>query len=83
MKKINVPFVPQTLGTSFKSSDVWFVYQSKKNERWIVYAKNIEATKITSDWYLWMHHTTDKIPDKKDVKHAWQKKHLENKKATY
>jgi len=30
LKKINVPFVPQTLGTSFKSSDVWFVYQSKK-----------------------------------------------------
>ena len=57
-------------------------YQSKKNERWIVYAKNIEATKITSDWYLWMHHTIDKIPDSKDVKHIWQKKHLENQTGT-
>ena len=38
-------------------------YRSKKDERWVVYAKNIEATKITSDWYLWMHHTIDKIPD--------------------
>ena len=38
-------------------------YQSKKNERWVIYSKNIEATKITSDWYLWMHHTIDKIPD--------------------
>ena len=37
-------------------------YQSKKNERWVIYSKNIEATKITSDWYLWIHHTVDKIP---------------------
>ena len=31
-------------------------YKSKKNER-CNYSKNIEATKITSDWYLWIHHT--------------------------
>ena len=53
-------------------------YQSKKNDRWVIYASNIEATKITSDWYLWMHHTIDKIPDKKDTKYPWQKTHLEN-----
>ena len=29
---------------------------------------SIEATKITSDWYLWMHHTIDKIPDVKKKK---------------
>ena len=53
-------------------------YKSKKNERWVIYDKNIEATKITSDWYLWMHHTIDKIPDIKDKKYSWQKSHLEN-----
>ena len=58
-------------------------YQSKKNERWVVYANNIEATKITSKWYLWMHHTIDKIPDKtQDNKYSWQKKHLENQTGT-
>ena len=39
---------------------------------------NVEATKITSDWYLWIHHTIDKIPDSKNPKYLWQKKHLEN-----
>ena len=39
------------------------ITRSKKNESWVVYSKNIEATKITSDWYLWMHHTIDKIPE--------------------
>ena len=57
-------------------------YQSKKNERWVIYANNIEATQITADWYLWMHHTIDKVPENKDIKHLWQKKHQENQSGT-
>ena len=57
-------------------------YKSKKNERWVIYANNIEATKISSEWYLWIHHTIDKIPDKKDIKFSWQKKHQENQTGT-
>ena len=57
-------------------------YQNKQNERWVIYSNKIEATKITSDWYLWIHHTTDKIPDAKNLKHSWQKKHLENQTGT-
>ena len=58
-------------------------YKSKKNERWVIYSKNIEATKITSDWYLWIHHTTDKIPGETDLKkYKWQKKHLDNQTGT-
>tara|TARA_Y100001958_G_C20702794_1_gene208020 strand:+ start:138 stop:488 length:351 start_codon:yes stop_codon:yes gene_type:complete len=57
-------------------------YKNKKNERWVIYSNNIEATKITSEWYLWMHHTVDKIPDSKDKKYDWQKKHEENKTGT-
>ena len=57
-------------------------YKSKNNERWVIYSKNIEATKITADWYLWIHHTTDRIPDKSDTKFKWQKKHQENQTGT-
>ena len=57
-------------------------YQSKKNERWVLYSKNIEATKITYDWFLWIQHTTDKIPDNQETKYSWQKKHIENKTGT-
>ena len=54
-------------------------YKSKNNERWVVYSNNIEATKITSDWYLWIHHTTDNVPDNNiKNKYLWQKKHQEN-----
>ena len=58
-------------------------YKNKQNERQLQYSKIIEATKITSDWYLKMHHTIDKVPGDKDkLKHLWQKDHLENKTGT-
>ena len=53
-------------------------YKSKKDDRWVVYSNHVEATKITSDWFLWMHHTIDKAPNLKESKYSWQKKHLEN-----
>ncbi len=54
-------------------------YRDKSDKRWVIYSDNIEATKITSDWFLWMHHTVDKVPDSKEKKFSWQKKHSENK----
>ncbi len=58
-------------------------YKNNRDERWVIYSNDIEATKISSDWYLWMHHTIDKIPDEKgEHKFFWQKKHLENKTGT-
>ena len=49
-------------------------YKSKKDERWVIYANKIEATKITSDWYLWIHHTIDKLPESKESKYLLAKK---------
>jgi len=59
-------------------------YKNKNDERWVIYKNNVEATKITSDWFLWIHHTIDKFPDKneKNQKYSWQKKHLENRTGT-
>ena len=57
-------------------------YKSKSDERWVIYSDNIEATKISSSWYLWIHHTIDKIPDDKDKKNFMAKKHSENKTGT-
>ena len=57
-------------------------YKNTQDERWVIYSSNIEATKITSDWYMWMHHTLDKIPDYNQKKFIWQKKHSENKTGT-
>ena len=54
-------------------------YKSKHDERWVIYSKEVESTKITSDWFMWMHHTIDKIPSKDQERYIWQKDHSENK----
>ena len=55
-------------------------YKNSQDERWVIYANDIEATKISSDWYLWMHRTTNVVPDmKSSKKYDWQKGHQENK----
>ena len=79
----------QTLGTLLKT--IFFgklvgidelgnkYYKNKQDERWVVYSDKIEASRITSNWFLWIHHTIDKIPNQNEKKYIWQKKHLENK----
>tara|TARA_B100001093_G_C26720672_1_gene967686 strand:- start:609 stop:971 length:363 start_codon:yes stop_codon:yes gene_type:complete len=59
-------------------------YTNKKNQRWIIYKNSIEATKITSNWFLWMHGTIDEPPvsEKPKEDYLWQKKHLENMTGT-
>jgi len=58
-------------------------YESKKGERWVVYNGNIEGTKITSEWFLWIHHTVNDPPKNNNKKtYSWQKPHLENQTGT-
>ena len=53
-------------------------YKNKQDDRWVVYANNIDATKITSEWYLWMHHTVNEVPKSIEKNYLWQKDHVEN-----
>ena len=57
-------------------------YKSKNDQRWVVYKNNIEATKITSEWYLWIHHTVNEVPNNQKKKYLWQKEHLQNQTGT-
>tara|TARA_B100000900_G_C19953080_1_gene462487 strand:- start:43 stop:399 length:357 start_codon:yes stop_codon:yes gene_type:complete len=88
IKQIFTWWHKQSLGTFFKT--LFFgklvgkdkygnkYYKNRKDQRWVVYADNIEATKITSQWYLWMHHTTNEIPSNESKRFNWQKDHQEN-----
>ena len=68
--------------STFNSDHIDLTFSCLKNNIPVIYANNIEATKITSDWYLWIHHTIDKTPDNKVIKYSWQKEHLENQTGT-
>ena len=53
-------------------------YINSKDKRWVIYNGEINASKITSDWYSWMHHISNNIPDENQKKFSWQKSHKPN-----
>ena len=54
-------------------------YKNKKGKRWVIYANEIDASKIPVEWYSWIHHMPNKIENiHKLEKHDWQKPHQPN-----
>ena len=55
----------------------------KKNKRWVIYGGEIDASKISNEWYSWMHFTKNKLELNKFIKkYNWQKPHSPNKTGT-
>jgi NADH dehydrogenase len=58
-------------------------YQNKLGKRWVVYKDEVDASKITSEWYSWIHFTNNKIENVHDLKkYDWQKPHQSNQTGT-
>tara|TARA_B100000989_G_scaffold276785_1_gene237267 strand:+ start:380 stop:739 length:360 start_codon:yes stop_codon:yes gene_type:complete len=58
-------------------------YESKKRKRWVIYANEIDASKIPVEWYSWIHFMPNKIENiHKLEKHDWQKPHQPNMTGT-
>ena len=55
-------------------------YENKrKNKRWVLYNDEIDASKISNDWYSWIHFIKNKIElNTKFKKYSWQKPHTPN-----
>ena len=54
-------------------------YESKNGKRWVIYAAEIDASKIPVEWYSWIHFTNNKIENNHELKkYDWQKPHQEN-----
>ena len=54
-------------------------YESKKGKRWVIYAEEIDASKIPVEWYSWILLTPNKLEKKHDLeKYEWQKPHQPN-----
>ena len=92
-KQIFVWWNQQTLGTriytfffgKFVGKDSFGnkYYNNKKGKRWVIYSGEIDATKISDDWYSWMHYTKNKIENLHQLeKYDWQKQHQSNQTGT-
>ena len=88
-KKIFIWWNQDTIGTKIKT--ILFgkfigrdhlgnkYYESRSGKRWVIYAEEIDASKIPVEWYSWIHFTPNKIEKKHDLeKYDWQKPHQSN-----
>ena len=58
-------------------------YESKNGKRWVIYADEIDASKIPVEWYSWIHHLNNKIEHNHELKKfEWQKKNTPNQTGT-
>ena len=88
LKSIFIWWNKQTLGTflytlifgKFVGNDEFGnkYYSSSSGKRWVIYKNTVEASKIPSEWHLWIHFLKKNQPSKDLKKYEWQKKHEEN-----
>ena len=52
-----------------------------RERRWVLYAGEVEASRVPSEWHAWLHHTAAEAPDGR-AKWAWQKEHQPNRTGT-
>ena len=58
-------------------------YESKNGKRWVIYKDEIDASKISNEWYSWIHFTKNKIENTHELnKFDWQKPHKSNQTGT-
>jgi NADH:ubiquinone oxidoreductase subunit len=52
-----------------------------RRRRWVLYAKEAEATNVPPEWHAWLHYTTpEPLPEQK--LYPWQQEHLANPTGT-
>tara|TARA_B100000579_G_C22071706_1_gene506070 strand:- start:96 stop:458 length:363 start_codon:yes stop_codon:yes gene_type:complete len=55
-------------------------YENRKSKkRWVIYSGEIDASKISNEWYSWIHFMQNKIDISiSSKKYEWQKPHMPN-----
>jgi NADH:ubiquinone oxidoreductase subunit len=49
------------------------------SRRWVIYSGSTDASRIPAEWFGWMHHQVDEVPDRAlPAPRAWQKPALPN-----
>ncbi|TNE33646.1 MAG: NADH:ubiquinone oxidoreductase subunit NDUFA12 [Alphaproteobacteria bacterium] len=54
-----------------------------RERRWVLYKGRPEASKVPPAWHIWLHYTTDKLPDEQGIAaNSWEKEYLPNLSGT-
>ncbi len=51
----------------------------RKEQRWVLYKDEIEASRVPADWHAWLHHTVQEAPPPGGfARQPWQRDHEPN-----
>lgn len=51
----------------------------RREQRWVIYQGETEASRVPPEWHAWLHHTSDKVPPEGGPpRRPWQKEHQPN-----
>lgn len=52
----------------------------RRERRWVIYADEVEASRVPPEWHAWLHHTVTEVPGEGagSPRRAWQKPHISN-----
>ncbi len=51
----------------------------RRERRWVVYAGDVEASRVPPEWHAWLHHTTSEAPPEGGPpRRPWMKEHQPN-----
>lgn len=52
----------------------------RRERRWVIYADEVEASRVPPEWHAWLHHTVTEVPGDGagTPRRPWQKPHIPN-----
>lgn len=50
----------------------------RRERRWVIYAGEVEASRVPPEWNAWLHYTSDQVPREDRPRRPWQKEHVPN-----
>jgi len=53
-----------------------------RERRWVIYAGEVEASRVPPEWHGWLHHMVAAPPRPDERRHSWQKEYVPNMTGT-
>jgi NADH:ubiquinone oxidoreductase subunit len=78
---LNTQFFTWRKGVRVGEDDRGNIYYQTRDgsRRWVIFAEDAEATKVSPDWHGWLHRTFDEPPTAAPLAHKiWEKPHQKN-----
>ena len=67
-------------GNKYFEEKFLFIKPLRRPRRWVLYAGDVEASKVPAEWYGWLHYTLESPLQK--LSYSWVKPHQPNKTGT-